>query len=62
MMDINRYSDDETVKMFDLVSELITIYQQDRTFQECIEENEFVALITIQNAAFNKVRKKESTK
>ena len=59
MINIDRYSDAEASKMFDLVSELIQVYQQDRTFRESIEEDEFVTLLTIQNATFERVRKQE---
>lgn len=59
MINIDRYSDAEVSKMFDLVSELIQVYQQDRTFRESIEEDEFVTLLTIQNATFERVRKQE---
>lgn len=59
MININRYSDAEASKMFDLVSELIQVYRQDRPFKEVIEEDEYVALLTIQNLTFARVRNVE---
>lgn len=58
-MDIDRYSDAEASKMFDLVTELIEVYRQDRAFRDNFKEEEFVALLTIQNASFERVRKQE---
>ena len=57
MINIDRYSDAEASKMFDLVSELIQVYKQNRPFRECMKEDEFVALITIQGATLARERK-----